>query len=247
MSSDEVRLRGSSRRRGELWALGEIPDEILYSLAKQFVHRIAIGHADIGGDDFGTIFGESINGFHRERPLGIADVEKDNCAWSVKTIKNARPYNLSRTRLISGRNSPDYSTGISDPRENPDDTGRAVLSIWNARVNEALAEFEDLRILVLIRNISTKQFVIFEEEAHRFTYGDYRWEFNQHNNLEGYDIAHNEHRFTWQPHGSQFTIIRNVPAHARKFSINRSVPQIEMEKVIDMTKYDKSWVSIHDD
>lgn len=246
MSSNEIRLRGSSRRRGELWPLGEIPNEVIYGIARQFVHRIAIGHGDITGDDFGTIFGEAIDGHHRERPLGIADVEKENCAWSVKTIKNGNPSHLTRTRLISGRNSPDYSMGISDPRANATETGRAVLSIWNARVNEALDEFEDLRVLVLIRNFPERNFVVFEEEAHRFTHADYRWSFNKRGNLEGHDIAHSEHRFTWQPHGSQFTIIRNVPAHAKKFSINRNVPLIQMQHVMNLTKYDESWVSIID-
>ena len=36
-------------------------------------------------------------------------------------------------RLISGRNSPDYSLGMSDPRAKLDSTGHAVLSICNKR------------------------------------------------------------------------------------------------------------------
>jgi len=32
-------------------------------------------------------------------------------------------------------------------------------------------------------------------------------------NLEGYDRSGDAHVFTWQPHGSQFTIIENVPEH----------------------------------
>ena len=244
MSSNEVKLRGKAKRRHEDYPLGEVPNDVLVEIAKQFVHRIAIGHADITGDDFGTIFANAIDGMHRESPLGIADVPKENCAWSVKTIKSKKPFNEKRARLISGRNSPDYSMGISDPRENATATGRAVLSIWNARVNEALDEFDDLRVIVCVRNFATRQFMIFEEEATRFSHADYRWEFNKRGNLEGYDIAHGGHVFTWQPHGSQFTIIRKVPAHARRFSINQSIPLIQMEHILNLTRFDVTWVTI---
>lgn len=244
MSSKDVRLRGTAKRRHEEYPLGEIPDSVIIEMAKQFVHRIAIGHSDITGDDFGTIFAKSIDGMHRESPLGIADVAKENCAWSVKTVKVKKPFETKRVRLISGRNSPDYSMGISDPRKDAKATGRAVLSIWNARVNEALDEFNDLRVIVCVRNLATRKFILFEEEAGRFSYADYEWGFNKRGNLEGHDIAHGEHVFTWQPHGSQFTIIRKVPAHARKFSINHSVPLIQMEHVLGLAKFDESWVSI---
>lgn len=241
---NKVRLRGGARQRDEFYPLGEIPETAIVEIAKQFVHRMAIGHADITGDDFGTIFANSIDGIHRESPLGIADVVRENCAWSVKTVKHSNPLNAANVRLISGRNSPDYSMGISDPRENADETGRAVLSIWNARVNEALDEHDDLRIAVLIRNFTIKSFVIFEEEASRFTHGDYRWSFNSRNNLEGHDIVTGNHCFTWQPHGSQFTIKRHVPAHAKKFRITESVPMLEMEHVLRLARFDEGWVSI---
>lgn len=111
-------------------------------------------------------------------------------------------------------------------------------------MNEALDEFDDLRVIVCVRNFATRQFLLFEEEATRFSHADYRWEFNKRGNLEGYDIAHGEDVFTWQPHGSQFTIIRRVPAHARKLSINHSVPLIQIEHVLRLAKFDKIWVSI---
>lgn len=245
MSSEELRLRGKARRRHEEFPLGDIPDSVIVAMARQFVHRLAIGHADITGDDFGTIFANSIEGTHLSSPLGVADVVKDNAAWSVKTVKvKNNPHETAKVRLISGRNSPDYSMGISDPRKDPAATGRAVLSIWNARVNEALDNYDDLRVLVLVRNFPVRQFMVFEEEAARFTHSDYMWDFNKQGNLEAHDVATGLHRFTWQPHGSQFTIIRHVPAHARKFSINRNVPLIQLEHVLRLTKFDEDWVSI---
>jgi len=206
---------------------------------------LAIGCSDITGDDFGTIFANAIGGEHRGRPLGIADVVWNGCAWSVKTVKAARPYEQASVRLISGRCSPDYSLGIADPHANPDNTGRAVLSIWNARVNEALDQHDDLRIVVLIRNMEAREYRIFEEEAQRFTPGDYRWEFNPRGNLEGYDRVSGEHKFTWQPHGSQFTILRHVPASARRFSINRNVPIVSVEAVLQGINFDPNWITVY--
>ena len=159
------RLRGGFQPRGP-YPLGQIPDSVLVEIGKQVVHRLAIGLGDITGDDFGTIFAKAIGGVHRTRPVGIADVQWDGCAWSVKTVKSSKPFEVRRAiRLISGRNSPDYSLGITDPHVDPMATGRAVLSIWNARVEEAMDEHDDLRVVVLVRNIETREFVLFEEEA----------------------------------------------------------------------------------
>lgn len=225
--------------------MGQLTDVALFDIAKQLVHRLAIGHGDITGDDFGTIFANAIGGEHRGRPLGIADVVWNGCAWSVKTVKSARPYEQLTVRLISGRCSPDYSLGITDPHANPDNTGRAVLSIWNARVNEALDQHDDLRIVVMIRNMETREYRIFEEEAQRFTPTDYRWEFNPRGNLEGYDRISGDHRFTWQPHGSQFTIIRHVPASARRFSIDHNVPIVSAEAVLKGINFDPQWITVY--
>ena len=203
--------------------MGQIPNGILYEIGRQIVHRLAIGNADISGDDFGTIFATAIKGDHRASPLGVADVMVNGCAWSVKTVKSSNPYTQKVVRLISGRNSPDYSVGIENPRENPSETGRAVISVWNARVDEALNEFDDLRIVVLVRNTVSRQFSIFEEEAHRYNPSDFQWTFNKRGNLEGHNRLNREHQFTWQPHGSQFTVLRRVPAsHQGDFQLTRT-------------------------
>ncbi|MCH8309133.1 MAG: hypothetical protein IIB17_01390, partial [Chloroflexi bacterium] len=181
--------------------MGQLPDAVLHELGKQLVHRIAVGQSDISGDDFGTIFANAVGGIHRNRPLGIADVILNKGAWSVKTIKSQRdPFTQKTVRLISGRNSPDYSLGISDPHENPERTGRAVLEVWNARVDEALSEHNELRIVVLVRNVETRRFLVFEEEAARYTPTDFSWEYNPRGNLEGRNRVDGTHHFTWQPH-----------------------------------------------
>ncbi len=74
MSSNDLKLRGRGPRRTGPYPLGQLPDRVLYDIAKQLVHRIAVGHGDITGDDFGTIFANAIGAEHRRKPLGIADV-----------------------------------------------------------------------------------------------------------------------------------------------------------------------------
>jgi len=245
MSLDDPRLRGRASRRSGPYPLGQIPDRLLFDIARQLVHRLAIGHSDITGDDFGTIFANAVGGEHRGRPLGVADVVMNGCAWSVKTVLGTRPYEMPIVRLISGRNSPDYSLGIANPHANPENTGRAVLSVWNARVNEALDQHDDLRIVVMIRNMITRQYRIFEEEGQRFTPNDFRWEFNQRGNLEGYNRVSGEHQFTWQPHGSQFTVFRHVPASARSFSINPNVPMVSPDAILAEIGFDPHWITIY--
>lgn len=237
-------MRGNAPRREEPYPLGEIPQRVLVEIGRLCVHRRAIGFDDLSGDDFGSIFAAAVGGEHRASPLGIADVVKGRCAWSVKTVKAKVPANRDTVRLVSGRNSPDYSFGITNHYENPDKTGGAVLSIWNARVNEALSQFDDLRVAVLVRNFPDGEFLIFEVEARRYVSSDYSWRFNKQNNLEGTERLTGRHAFTWQPRGSQFTIIRPIPASAKAFGISVDVPLISTEDVLDLTGYDDSWIRI---
>ena len=242
---NEPRLRGSDGIPRGPYPLGQIPDAVLIGIGRQVVHRLAVGHGDITGDDFGTIFANAIQGgTHLTRPIGIADVLWDGCAWSVKTVKANRPFRQRRVRLISGRNSPDYSLGISNPRVDSVATGRAVLAIWNSRINEALGECEDLRVVVFVRNVAAKEFVLFEEAPQRFVPGDYDWTFNQQNNLEGRDKVSGQHCFTWQPHGSQFTILRDVPGSARQFIISHNVPLVDPAAILAHVQFRDSWIEI---
>ncbi len=147
-------------------------------------------------------------------------------------------------RLISARNSPDYSLGISDPRRRPADTGRAVLAVWNARVNESPDHHDELRVAALIRNMATMEFVLFEQPAVQFPAPDYRWLFNKRRNPEGFDKATDERCFTWRPHGSQFTMIRSVPGSARSFPVNRAGPLVASEHVLRLVRFSEDWISL---
>lgn len=238
---------GGSGKYGGPWAIGSIPESVLLAISRQLVHRLVVGYTDITGDNFGTIFAKAVNGDHRQSPVGIIDVVWNGCAWSVKTVQAKDPLEMMgrRVRLISGRNSPDYSLGISDPRADPEATGKAVLSIWNERVNLARSESDDIRVAVLCRNMQTQKYLLFEEPCVPFPADEYRWKINKKGNLEGRRKTDDVHCFTWQPHGSQFTIFRTVPGSAGRFGIERAVPAIETDQILNLVQYSDQWVKFY--
>ncbi len=244
---DRPRLRDSARRFHELYPIGEIPDEIVHRFARHLTCLRAIGRKDIGGDDWGDAFAYAISGTHLASPLGVVDVAKGDEAWSTKTVKSTRPHDVASVRLISGRNSPNYSMGITDPHADIAATGRAVLAIWNERVNIALDQYKRLRTVVLVRNAERLEYTVFEEPTERFDANEFVWSKNTNGNFVGHHIGDPEGapRFTWQPHGSQFTIHATVPPEARRFTI--AEPSVmSREDVLSTIGYADSWVSIRD-
>lgn len=240
--SKEPKLRGKSKRRSAPHPLGEIPAALAVEIGRHIVHRLAVGHADITGDDFGEIFARSIKGDHRGRPLGIADVVWKGCAWSVKTVQDSSPFTQTGIRVISGRNDVNYSFGIKDPYADISKTGEAVLKIWNGRVDESLNEHDDLRVFIMVRNMSLLEFTLMEIEPARYVPREFRWEKNRNGNLLGYDVQRNEHRFTWQPGGSQFTVLHHIPASAYRFRINRKPGMLSEEQVLRLVRFDRTWI-----
>ncbi|MCC8037662.1 MAG: hypothetical protein LIP02_05960 [Bacteroidales bacterium] len=240
----QPKLRDSHRlKTHELYALNETPDWLVTKIAGGMVYLMHVGRKDLSGDDFGDIFAKAVKGEHLGSPLGIADVVLDKMAWSAKTVKNNDPFKAKTARLISGRCSPDYSYGITDPHVDVQKTGTAVLNIWNERVNIAQDNFNRVRTIVLLRNPDLDKFVIYEEENHRFVTSNYIWEVNPNGNLIGKSKKSGEHCFTWQPHGSQFTIISKIPESSVKFEVRRP-PIMTQESVLKSLHFDESWVKI---
>lgn len=238
------RLRDSHKLvTSEIYPINEIPDDIIVKVAGFFAYLLYMGRKDITGKDWGDAFAEAIGGTHLDSPVGIADVVKGKMAWSMKTVKNANPLIAKRVRLISGRCSPDYSYGITDPHEDIQKTGRAVLGIWNERINLALDNYNPVRTLVLVRSEDCMSFCLFEHDTHRYPSNDYIWETNRNGNLIGKSIADNKELFTWQPHGSQFTIHTDIPLNAVRFTIKQP-PIASKEKILSSIGFDASWVEI---
>jgi hypothetical protein len=238
------RLRDSKKsRQSSVHPLGDFPKKLILEISKRIVYHFAVGKADISGEDWGDIFAKGVSGDHLSSPVGLADVVLDKGAWSVKSVKNNDPHACKMIRVISGRNSPDYSYGISNPHDDPQKTGTAVLNIWNERVNIAVDEYANLRSAILIRNVNNLEFTLFEEEVNRFVTKEYAWSVNKNGNLEGITRTDDIHKFTWQPHGSQFTIIYPVPSSAVKFQIKRP-PVLDFNKTMEQIGFDESWVKI---
>jgi hypothetical protein len=135
-----------------------------------------------------------------------------NTAWGAKTVKATKPSAQKKVRLISGRNSPNYSFGErSDSQVAPAVIGQLVLEIWNERVSAIREKFKHLRTVVLIKSDDLSEVVVFEFETVRYDHELYDWSWNKNNNLVGTHRKTGQHQFTWQPHGAQFTIIEDVP------------------------------------
>ncbi len=241
MSKPKLR-DGNPSKQYELYPIGKIPNKIICEIAKWIVYNFAVGKSDISGEDWGDIFAKAIEGDHLNSPIGLADVVVDGMAWSTKSVKSSSPLSCNKIRVISGRCSPDYSYGIKDPHSDIEAAGRAVLGIWNERVNIALDKFNPLRSSILIRNPNTLEFSLFEHELHRFNTNEYRWETNKNGNLQGYQESDDKHIFTWQPHGSQFTIIYDIGVSASLFKIRR--PQIlDFKETLNQVGFTDEWVT----
>ena len=85
--------------------------------------------------------------------------------------------------------------------------------------------------------------VVFEFETIRYDNELFTWEWNKNKNLVGREKKTGEHRFTWQPHGSQFTIIEDVPE--KSLVINIKQPKtLDKEQILKALGFDKSWITV---
>ncbi len=202
------------------------------------------GKPDLEGSEWENIFATCIGAFWKPSNVGLDDVILGNTAWGAKTVKSSNPANQKKVRLISGRNSPIYSYGERiDNEVDPSSIGRSVLEIWNERVSSIREKFKNLRTIVLIKSQDLTEVVVFEFDTIRYDHELYLWEWNENNNLVGIDKKASEHRFTWQPHGSQFTIIEDVPAKSLVIQIKRP-PTLDKDKILQTLGFDNSWITV---
>ena len=213
------------------------------------VHLATRGNADLEGKDWEKIFSECIGAKWSPSNIGLDDIthHQSSTAWGAKTVKgiirttSESKLKPQRVRLISGRNSPNYSyeEAIDPKTSNPNLVGEMVLEIWNKRVREVRARFENLRTVVLVKGDNLEKIAVFEIDTELYIASDFAWEWNKNGNLVGFDKTQ-EHKFTWQPHGSQFTIVEEIPENALRLSIRR--PQdIPKEAVLQQIGFNESF------
>ena len=218
----------------EPYPLGEFPKGFVRLIAGQISAALAVGRTDIEGKDWEKIFATAIGAEWHPSVVGLDDilVPELSAAWGAKSVKNNKPFTAKKIRLISGRNSPTYSYDVSDIRSRPpEELGALVVEIWNERVASLYQKYKTLRTVVLLKGPELKQVSIFEFPTVRYNPSEYTWGWNKNGNL----VAKNQqgdNKFTWQPHGSQFTIHENVPDYALNIEID--CPQsIETEKILE--------------
>ena len=225
--------------------LNEFPKDFPFLLGKELIYLLASkGKSELEGSDWESIFASCIGADWKPSNVGLDDVIIGNTAWGAKTVKATKPSTQKRVRLISGRNSPIYSFGERiDTKANPNTVGSLILDIWNERVSAIREKFKHLRTVVLIKSSDLSEVVVFEFETIRYDNELFKWEWNKNNNLVGYEKKSGEHCFTWQPHGSQFTIIEDVPETSLVINIKQP-KTLDKEKILIALGFDKSWITV---
>lgn len=229
------------------YPLNQFSSNFPYLVGREIVYLLASkGKAVLEGSEWEEIFANSIGADWKPSNVGLDDVVLGNTAWGAKTVKsNKKDFStLNKVRLISGRNSPVYSYGEKiDTNADPNIVGGQVLEIWNERVSSIREKFKHLRTVVLVKSNDLRQIAIFEFDTIRYDPELFEFVWNKNDNLEGYDRSSREHRFTWQPHGSQFTIIEPVPDNTLILNIKEPV-RLDKTKVLEAIGFDNSWVTI---
>ena len=241
----EPRLRSTNVK--EPYPLGEFPEGFAKIVAGELSAAIALGRTDIEGKDWELIFAKAIKAEWHPSVIGLDDilVPALSAAWGAKTIKSNSPFTASKIRLISGRNSLAYSYAVNDVKAlDPSEVGKLVLGIWNERVAALYQKYKTLRTVTMLKGPGLTKVSIFEKNTVRYGAELFNWEWNSNQNLVGTSKDTGESKFTWQPHGSQFTIHENVPENALNIEINPP-PSIPTEKILDLISFNDKSFSCH--
>lgn len=226
--------------------LNQFPQKFVDTLAKEIVYMRATKSAmSLEGNEWEQIFAKCIGAEWKPSNVGLDDVVLDNCCWGAKTVFGTTNLENQQTvRLISGRNSPTYSYGVDKiTSENPDEIGKLVLDIWNERVSAVRQIFKFVRTVVLVKSKDFNNYLVFEFDTVRYDPELYLFKWNKRQNLEGYERSTKRHRFTWQPSGSQFTIIEDIPQKRLHISVKK--PElVDKETILKAVNFDKTWYSI---
>ena len=244
MDKQSPRLR-TVNKSAAAYKLNQFPKDLPYIIGREIVYLLASkGKPNLVGSEWEEIFAKSIGATWKDSNVGLDDVRLGNTAWGAKTVKATNPSTAKKVRLISGRNSIVYSFGSNiDTSVDANLPGEQVLSIWNDRVSAIRERFDHLRAIVLIKSNDLSEVVVFEFETTRYDPELFYWKWNKEKNLEGFSKDFNEHLFTWQPHGSQFTILEKVPVNSVLIKI-RKPEALDKEKTLLALGFDKSWVTI---
>ena len=223
--------------------LNEFPADFGRKLGEELVYLLASrGTPRLEGNDWEEIFSRLVGAQWKPSNVGLDDVVLEQTVWGAKTVKHSTPTKATKVRLISGRNSPVYSFGDKEVSEcDPNELGEKVLAIWNERVAAVRAIYKHARTVVLIKSEDLLEVSVFEYETVMYPPEGFVWSWNKNNNLEGSTRSGDDHKFTWQPHGSQFTIIESVPEARLSIRIKQP-PALDRDVILKAIDFDDSWV-----
>lgn len=229
------------------YPVNQFGDEFPYRLGREIVYLLASkGKGVLEGSEWEEIFANCIGAEWKPSNVGLDDVVLGNTAWGAKTVKSSMKdfKGVKKVRLISGRNSPVYSYGNTiDTNSDPNEIGEQVLEIWNERVSSIREHYKHLRTVVLVKSNDLSQVAVFEFDTIRYDPELFSFLWNKNENLEGYEKGTDIKRFTWQPHGSQFTIIEDVPEDTLVLELKK--PEIlDKNKILEAIGFDKTWVTV---
>ena len=227
--------------------LNDFNKDFPFLLGKEIVYLLASkGKGDLQGSEWEEIFVKCIGAVWKPSNVGLDDVVLGNTAWGAKSVKSGvRDFReLKKVRLISGRNSTVYSYGGSiDVSMDPNVIGGQVLEIWNERVSSIREKYSNLRTVVLVKSDDLTQIAVFEFETIRYDPEIFEFEWNKNGNLEGYRKGTQDKKFVWQPHGSQFTIIEEVPEKSLVIKLKKPEP-LDRDNVLKVIGFDESWITV---
>jgi hypothetical protein len=227
------------------YALNAFPKGFPVKLGREVVYHLATRNtARLEGNDWEEIFASIMGATWKPSNIGLDDIVLQQMAWGAKTVKNRHPATACRVRLISGRNSPVFSYGDSRVKNrDPNELGVKILEIWNERVAAVRKLYRHLRTIVLIKSDDLQELAVFETDTLLYPAGQFVWQWNDNENLEGLEVKTKAHKFTWQPHGSQFTIVEDVPKGRLAIRI-KPPSKLSKDDVLAALKFDPSWIEI---
>jgi thioredoxin reductase len=100
--------------------------------------------------------------------------------------------------------------------------------------------FAALRLAEKYKNLKV---VIFEFDTIRYDPELFIWKWNERKNLEGFYKDGEGHKFTWQPHGSQFTIIEDIPKDSLYIKI-KLPKKLNKETFLKSIGFNEDWVVV---
>ena len=232
------------------YAMNKFPAKFIERFAEEVVYMLSTKEAmSLEGDEWEQIFAYCVGAQWKTSNVGLDDFVLDNCCWSAKTVKSSRA-NIglqTEVRLISGRNSPTYSFGEDKIIEaDPNHIGKLVLDIWNERVSGIRQYFKFARTVVLVKSNDHTEYLIFETETIRYDPELYYFIWNKRGNLEGYTKDSHRHAFTWQPHGSQFTIVEEIPSERLHIRIKKP-DKLNKAAVLKTLGFNSEWFTLVED